>query len=591
MALTITIPGAVEATIGATAPAVLTIGVGTPGATGPQGPAGAPGVGVPVGGTAGQFLTKIDGTNYNTDWTTVNLSAYLTKAGNLSGLTSLSTARDNLNLGTSNTPVFAGVTVQGSGANVAQMTPTSLSLTHATYGSFTIQPSQGIVFPDASVQVTAYPGPIGATQWGSIGGVISAQTDLQGELDDKLALSGGAMTGSITNSTATYDTEMAGDLFGVQLSSDHTKGTTVQFNGLDTYDGASHMTVTPAGLTFPDATVQTTAYTGGGGGGTWGSITGTLSNQTDLQSALDAKYDVTNPAGFITFGDLTGYATESWVTGQGYITSGYLPNIQTDISFDTNIGTPQTQRLFLDGVCELTPGSGITQARFNFSSNSNPNSPVNGDMWVNHTYGLNVVWGGITNLMATQIWVNGNLNLKASLSGATFTGKVNLATLGVATPSINLGGQCDSAPASAANGDIWISNATAPKLTYKMGGVNYNLPVLNQFNTFTNQMVIDTTSATTAALRVTQRGAGNAIEVEDQTSPDATRFVVDQFGKVGVGVAPDATAAIKIDGNGISFNGLVFNPTATSAHTGGSDTLDLLVTINGTNYRLGLRPA
>ena len=30
---------------------------------------------------------------------------------------------------------------------------------------------------------------------------------------------------------------------------------------------------------------------GGGGGGTWGSITGTLSDQTDLQSALDGKVD------------------------------------------------------------------------------------------------------------------------------------------------------------------------------------------------------------------------------------------------------------------------------------------------------------
>jgi hypothetical protein len=418
------------------------------------------------------------------------------------------------------------------------------------------------------------------------------------------------MTGSITSVGATHDTEMSGELFGVQLSADHTKGTTVQFNGLDTYDGASHMLVTPTGLTFPDASVQTTAgltdapsdsetygrnngawVVAGGGGGTWGSITGTLSSQTDLQGALDAKYDASNPAGFITFGDLTGFATESWVTGQGYITSGYLPNIQTDIGFDTSIGTPQTQRLFLDGVCELTPGSGITRARLNFSSNSNPNSPVNGDVWVNHTNGLQAVWGGVTNLMASQIWVQGNLNLKASLSGANFTGKVNLATLGVATPSINLGGQCDSAPASAANGDIWISNAVSPKLTYKMGGVNYNLPVLNQFNTFTNQMVIDTASSTTSALRVTQRGAGNAIEVEDSTTPDATKFVVDQFGKVGVGTAPDATAAIKVDANGISFNGLVFNPTATAAHTGGSDTLDLLVTINGTNYRLGLRPA
>lgn len=125
MSLIITIPGAVEATIGATAPAVLTIGVGTPGATGP---AGAAGPGVAVGGTAGQFLTKIDGTNFNTDWTTVNLSAYAVKANNLSDLASASTARTNLGLGTMATatasdyallasPVFTG--------NPTAPTPTS----------------------------------------------------------------------------------------------------------------------------------------------------------------------------------------------------------------------------------------------------------------------------------------------------------------------------------------------------------------------------------------------------------------------------------------------------------------------------------
>ena len=75
MSLTITIPGAVDVTTGSMAPAVLTIGVGVPGAQGQQGPAGP---GVPVGGTAGQYLQKIDGTNYNTDWVTLNLSAYLT---------------------------------------------------------------------------------------------------------------------------------------------------------------------------------------------------------------------------------------------------------------------------------------------------------------------------------------------------------------------------------------------------------------------------------------------------------------------------------------------------------------------------------
>lgn len=36
----------------------------------PQGAAGANGIGVPAGGTAGQVLTKVDGTDFNTQWTT-----------------------------------------------------------------------------------------------------------------------------------------------------------------------------------------------------------------------------------------------------------------------------------------------------------------------------------------------------------------------------------------------------------------------------------------------------------------------------------------------------------------------------------------
>lgn len=167
-------------------------------------------------------------------------------------------------------------------------------------------------------------------------------------------------------------------------------------------------------------------------------------------------------------------------------------------------------------------------------------------------------YGPITHPAAWTKLSASDLTGYAQLSGATFTGKVSLATISASSPSVNLGGQCDSAPASATNGDLWISNAASPKLTYRAGGVNYNSAVLNQFNTFTGQMVINTTSSTTAALRVTQLGAANAIEVEDSTTPDATRFVVDQFGKVGIGIAPSATAALRVDANGIMFsNGTV----------------------------------
>jgi hypothetical protein len=171
----------ISGTISGIVPGTLTGSVGVPG------PAGPAGIGLPAGGTSGQFLQKTSGVDYATDWVTVNLTGlateswvtagfypltgnpsgfltassltpYLTKADNLASVASFSAARDNLGLGLLNSPTFAGVTVQGSGANVANLTPTSLSLTHVSSGSFTIQPSVGITFPDASVQTTAFTG-------------------------------------------------------------------------------------------------------------------------------------------------------------------------------------------------------------------------------------------------------------------------------------------------------------------------------------------------------------------------------------------------------------------------------------------------
>ena len=62
---------------------------GIQGATGSQGPAGAEGaagVGVPVGGTTGQVLTKNSATNYDTGWTTPS------GGGSISGVSAVLTA-------------------------------------------------------------------------------------------------------------------------------------------------------------------------------------------------------------------------------------------------------------------------------------------------------------------------------------------------------------------------------------------------------------------------------------------------------------------------------------------------------------------
>lgn len=68
--------------------------------------------------------------------------------------------------------------------------------------------------------------------------------------------------------------------------------------------------------------------TGGGGGGTWGSITGILSNQTDLQTALNGKVDE-NAA--ITWVQQTKITYDS----KGLVTSG-ADATTADIADSTN---------------------------------------------------------------------------------------------------------------------------------------------------------------------------------------------------------------------------------------------------------------
>jgi len=51
-------------------------------------------------------------------------------------------------------------------------------------------------------------------------------------------------------------------------------------------------------------------------------------------------------------------------------------------------------------------------------------------------------------------------------------------------------------------------------------------------------------NSASAALTVTQTGAGNAFVVEDETSPDSTPFVVTASGQVGIGVVPTSKLSI-----------------------------------------------
>ena len=78
--------------------------------------------------------------------------------------------------------------------------------------------------------------------------------------------------------------------------------------GLDSaLDGKQDVLTAGEGISIENGVISATVQSA-----VWGNITGTLSDQTDLQNALNGKLD--NSA-------LNGYATQLWVTSQGYQTS------------------------------------------------------------------------------------------------------------------------------------------------------------------------------------------------------------------------------------------------------------------------------
>jgi len=98
---------------------------------------------LPVGGTAGQILAKINSTNFNTEWISLGSMAqatttdYLAKADNLSGLASTSTARTNLGLGTMATATASDYLAKA--GNLSGLASASTSRTNLGLGTMAVE--------------------------------------------------------------------------------------------------------------------------------------------------------------------------------------------------------------------------------------------------------------------------------------------------------------------------------------------------------------------------------------------------------------------------------------------------------------------
>lgn len=105
-------------------------------------------------------------------------------------------------------------------------------------------------------------------------------------------------------------------------------------------------------LTWNDTNKTVTiASTGGGGGGTWGTITGTLSAQTDLQTALDGKVSLTGS-----------YSDPAWITGLAWSKITGAPSFLTANQTITLSGAVTGS-----GTTSITTNLAADQARGNLT--------------------------------------------------------------------------------------------------------------------------------------------------------------------------------------------------------------------------------
>jgi hypothetical protein len=229
---------------------------------------GEAGIGVPSGGTAGQIISKVDGTDFNTDWIDPPIAVSYGVA-DITGLTSELAGKVDNNQVLTNVP---------SGAVFIDTTYSNLS-----------------EFANDTNFITLADIPASASAWGDLTGTLSNQTDLQNALDAK----------SDTDTTYTNLSEFVNDTNFIVLGDVPAAATVAQGtkadSALQNITGESIKSLSDVFSTMVPADGQILTYdtTNGwqaqnapeGGVVAWGDLTGTLSNQTDLQSALDGKVD------------------------------------------------------------------------------------------------------------------------------------------------------------------------------------------------------------------------------------------------------------------------------------------------------------
>ena len=431
------------------------------GSVGVPGPAGA---GVPAGGTAGQYLQKIDGVDYNTDWVTLNLSAYAPL--NSPAFTGNPTA-PTAALGDNDTSLATTAFVQqelASGTAVAKnlevyvrnQTGSTLAAGAIVYinGATGNRPTVTLAQANNDANSAQTFGFVKASIANNGFGYVIVRGECE-NLDTSALTEGVQLYLSPTTAGAWTTTKPSAPqhlvYVGIVVRSHPTQGVilvAVQ-NGYELnelHDVAISSPTNGQVLKYNSSTGLW--YNGTDSSGVaWGGITGTLSSQTDLQTALDGKYSTSNPAGYITSSALTGYATESFVTSQGYITSSALSpyllsstaasTYQTIAGMSSYLTTSAAASTYaalagatFTGVVGFNGASGNVAAKSTGYFKAYTSGAESTDYSLQYDTGLQVVVGGST---VARIAASGILTPSA---GITFSDATTQTTAGISAATV-----------------------------------------------------------------------------------------------------------------------------------------------------------
>ena len=270
----------------------------------------------------------------------------------------------------------------------------------------------------------------GSGAWGAITGTLSDQADLQAALDAKLSLTNwyATTTTALAEGSNLYFTNARADArvaagIAATTTTALAEGSNLYFTNSRVNDviNASTTIVKSAVPTYGKVLVgnaaggftlmatSTLGLSGGGGGSSvWGSFTGTLSDQADLQAALDAKLSLTN-----------WYATTTSALAEG--TNLYFTNVRADARVAAGIAattttalaeglnlyfTPNRVATILAGTTTtaLTEGTNLyyTAARFNsaFAGKSTTDLLEGSNLYFTNSRVASVIAGTTTTALA-----------------------------------------------------------------------------------------------------------------------------------------------------------------------------------------------